>query len=57
MAELRVPKNVINGLLRLPAEEVTFLRYLLDSQMVPVSCEIEKPEGKVRIRINYGFTT
>lgn len=56
MAEFRVPNQVITGMLRLPAEEVTFLRYLLDSQLVPIACNVEMPEGKTRVRISYGLT-
>ena len=56
-AELRIPNNVMLGKLKLPAQEITFLRYLLDSQMVPVSSSVEfTGEGKLRIRIRYGDT-
>jgi len=55
MAEFRMPKVVVHGKLKLPAVEVTFLRYLLDSQLVPVSCKAEDVEGKLRIRILYGL--
>ena len=56
-AELRIPKQVMIGKLKLPAQEVTFLRYLLDSQMVPVSAYVEfTNDGKLRIRIRYGDT-
>ncbi|MHC1605589.1 MAG: nucleotidyl transferase family protein [Candidatus Methanofastidiosia archaeon] len=53
--EFLFPKKII-GKLKLPALEVTFLRFLLDSQLVPVESKVEMPEKKVRIRINYGFT-
>ena len=55
-AELRIPNTVLMGKLRLPAVEVTFLRYLLDSQLVPVSAKVVRIEGKVRIKISYGFS-
>ncbi|MHC1598178.1 MAG: nucleotidyl transferase family protein [Candidatus Methanofastidiosia archaeon] len=55
-AELRIPNKVIIGKLKLPATEITFLRYLLDSQLVPVGAKLELQEEKRRIRIFYGLT-
>ena len=56
-AEFRLPNNVIKGKLKLPAHEVTFLRYLLDTQLVPVAANVETtPEKKIRVRITYGET-
>jgi hypothetical protein len=56
-AEFRVPNNVIKGKLRLPAQEVTFVRFLLDSQLVPVNATPLWKDGVLHVRITYGLTT
>ncbi|HHN81313.1 MAG TPA: hypothetical protein ENN11_01670 [Methanomicrobia archaeon] len=56
-AEFRIPNNVIKGKMRLPAKEVTFVRYLLDSQLVPVNATPLWKDCVLHVRITYGLTT
>lgn len=50
--EIKVEKKKIKTKLKLPAKEVTYLRYVLDSQFIPVSAEIIKTDRGLRIRIH-----
>ena len=50
--EIKVDKKKIKTNLKLPAKEVTYLRYILDSQFIPVSAKIIKIKSGFRVRIN-----
>lgn len=49
--EIKVDKKKIKTNLKLPAKEVTYLRYIIDSQFIPVSANIIKTKSGFRIRI------
>ena len=49
--EIKIDGKKIKTNLKLPAKEVTYLRYILDSQIIPVSAKIIKNKSGFRIRI------
>jgi len=49
--EIKIDKKKIKTNLKLPAKEVTYLRYILDSQFIPVSAKIIKTKSGFRVRI------
>ncbi|MCL2116257.1 MAG: cytidyltransferase [Methanobrevibacter sp.] len=49
--EIRVDKKKIKTNLKLPSYEVTYLRYIMDSQFIPTTAIIIKTERGIRIRI------
>lgn len=49
--EIKVDKKKIKTNLKLPAKEVTYLRYIIDSQFIPVSAKLIKIKSGFRIRI------
>ena len=52
--EMRAEDRKIKTPLKLPAQQVTYLRLLIDSHFIPITGEIiEKPEGW-RVRIFVG---
>ena len=50
--EIRIEKKKIKTNLKLPGKDVTYLRYILDSQFIPVSAEVIKTKSGLRIRIH-----
>lgn len=49
--ELRSEGKKIKTNLRLPAQEVTYLRYIMDSNFIPVNCEIIKAKKGFKVKI------
>lgn len=49
--EIRVENKKIKTNLRLHSRDVTYIRYILDSQFIPVSAKIIKKKEGFRIRI------
>jgi len=49
--EIKIDKKKIKTNLKLPAKEVTYLRYILDSQFIPVFAKLIKTKSGFRVRI------
>ncbi len=49
--ELRSEGKKIKTNLRLPANEVTYLRYIMDSNFIPVNAEIVKAKKGFKVKI------
>ncbi|RBQ23336.1 hypothetical protein ALNOE001_08950 [Candidatus Methanobinarius endosymbioticus] len=49
--EIRVEKKKIKTNLRIAAKDVTYIRYILDSQFIPVTSEIIETKSGLRVRI------
>lgn len=49
--EIRVDKKKIKTNLKLPSKEVTYIRYILDSQFIPTIATLIKTERGIRVRI------
>lgn len=49
--EIRLENKKIKTNLKLPAKEVTYIRYILDSQFIPVSAELIETKSGIRVMI------
>ncbi len=50
--EIRVDKKKIKSNLKLPSKEVTYLRYIIDSQFIPSTASVFQTKRGIRIKIS-----